>query len=106
VTERAIRLIVDEGALDREGATVETLANRLGVGARHRTRLFARHVGATPIQLAFTARIQRAKRLLDETNLTMTEIALRAGFRGLRRFNSGFTEVYKRPPSLVRRSNR
>ena len=104
--ERAIHLIVEEGALDREGATVEILANRLGIGARHLTRLFARHVGATPTQLAFTARIQRAKRLLDETNLTMTEIALRAGFRSLRRFNSSFSELYRRPPSLVRRSNR
>jgi len=101
--ERAIRLIVDEGALDGEGATVERLADRLGVGARHLTRLFARHLGATPTQLACTARIQRAKRLLDETSLTMTEIALRAGFRSLRRFNSSFSELYKRPPSSMRR---
>jgi len=35
--ERAIHLIVEEGALDREGATVEILANRLGIGARHLT---------------------------------------------------------------------
>lgn len=104
--ERAVRLIVDEGALDREGTTVELLANRVGVGARHLARLFARHVGATPTQLARTARIQRAKRLLDETDLTMTEIAMRAGFRSLRRFNSTFLELYKRSPSSMRRSIR
>src|SRR5665213_266709 len=37
--ERAMRL-VDEGALDEAG--VETLAERLGIGARHLCRLFSR----------------------------------------------------------------
>src|SRR5271156_5705469 len=32
--ERALRLIVEDGALDAEGATVERLAEHLGVGAR------------------------------------------------------------------------
>src|SRR5215475_5136477 len=40
--KRAIRLIVEDGALDQEGATVERLAQRLGVGSRQLTRLFAR----------------------------------------------------------------
>jgi AraC family transcriptional regulator of adaptative response / DNA-3-methyladenine glycosylase II len=65
--------------------------------------LFKRHLGASPAQVARTARVQRAKRLLDETDLPMTEIALRAGFRSLRRFNSVFAEVYKRPPTAIRR---
>ena len=47
-------------------------------------------------------RMQRAKRLLDETDLPMTEIAFRAGFGSLRRFNAVFAEVYRRPPSAVR----
>jgi AraC family transcriptional regulator of adaptative response / DNA-3-methyladenine glycosylase II len=33
----------------------------------------------------------------------MTEVALRAGFRSLRRFNAIFIEVYKRSPTEVRR---
>lgn len=36
--ERAMRLIVIEGALDQEGATVESLAARLGMGTRQLTR--------------------------------------------------------------------
>ncbi len=51
--ERALRLIED-GALD--GGSVESLAGRLGVGARHLTRLFARHLGASPRQVAGTRR--------------------------------------------------
>ena len=47
--------------------------------------------------------MQRAKRLIDETSLPMTEIAMGAGFGSLRRFNSVFAEVYGRPPTEIRR---
>lgn len=97
--DRAMRLIRN-GALDREG--VERLAERLGIGTRHLDRLFQRHVGASPLQVARTMRVQRAKRLLDETSLPMAEVAARAGFASLRRFNAVFAEVYGRPPSQVR----
>lgn len=101
--DRALRLIVDEGALDAEHACVEDLAARLGIGARQLSRLFARHLNATPVQVAKTARVQRAKRLLDSTELSVTDIAIRAGFRSLRRFNAVFVETYRRSPTEVRR---
>jgi AraC family transcriptional regulator, regulatory protein of adaptative response / methylated-DNA-[protein]-cysteine methyltransferase len=106
IVDRAARLISEEGALDQEDASVDTLATRVGVGARHLTRLFARHLGATPSQLAKTARVQRAKRLLDESDRPITEIALLAGFRSLRRFNAVFAEVYGRAPTEIRRGGR
>ena len=82
---------------------VDALAARLGIGARHLDRLFRKHIGASPVQVARTCRVQRAKRLLDQTRLPMTEVALRAGFASLRRFNTVFAEVYDRPPSAIRR---
>jgi transcriptional regulator GlxA family with amidase domain len=36
----------------------------------------------------------------------MTEIAMRAGFGSLRRFNSVFAETYGRPPTKIRRTRR
>jgi AraC family transcriptional regulator of adaptative response / DNA-3-methyladenine glycosylase II len=98
--ERALRLIRN-GALD--DASVEALAERLGIGPRHLARLFKTHLGASPAQVARTTRVQRAKHLLDETDLPMTDIALRSGFGSLRRFNTVFAEVYKRPPTAIRR---
>ncbi len=95
---RALRLIED-GALD-DGSVAE-LADRLGVGARHLSRLFACHVGASPLQVARTVRIQRAKRLLAEGGLPMTEVAFRSGFGSVRRFNAAFSELYGRPPSSL-----
>jgi AraC family transcriptional regulator, regulatory protein of adaptative response / methylated-DNA-[protein]-cysteine methyltransferase len=79
---------------------------RLGVGARQLTRLFVRHLQASPAKVARTARVQRAKRLISETSLPMTEIAMQAGFGSLRRFNSVFAEVYGRPPTKIRRRGR
>lgn len=99
--ERALRLIVN-GALDEAG--IEDLATRLGIGPRHLARLFQKHLGASPVQVAQTTRVQKAKRLLDDTDLAISEIAIRAGFGSLRRFNTVFAEVYQRPPSEIRRS--
>jgi AraC family transcriptional regulator, regulatory protein of adaptative response / methylated-DNA-[protein]-cysteine methyltransferase len=101
--ERAVRLI-GSGALDH--APVEALAESLGVGVRHLTRLFDKHLGASPGQVARTTRVQRAKRLLDGTELPITEIASQSGFRSLRRFNAVFAEVCKRPPTEIRRGQR
>lgn len=96
---RAMKLI-EEGALD--GGSVAALAARLGITARHLARLFEQHVGASPLQTAQTARLQRAKRLLDSTDDSMTEIAFRAGFGSLRRFNAAFQALYGRTPSELR----
>jgi AraC family transcriptional regulator of adaptative response/methylated-DNA-[protein]-cysteine methyltransferase len=100
--ERAARLIIEGRVLDGD-ATVSDLAARLGITARHLSRLFVRHWGATPSDVARTARVQRAKRLLSDTTFSVTEIAAMAGFGSLRRFNAVFADVYKRPPSAIRR---
>lgn len=104
--ERAARLIIEEGALDGEDSSVDRLAERLGVTGRHLRRLFVRHWGASPSAVARTARIQRAKRLLDTTTLPISEIALASGFGSLRRFNAAFADAYRRQPSEIRRSMR
>jgi AraC family transcriptional regulator of adaptative response/methylated-DNA-[protein]-cysteine methyltransferase len=99
---RGLCLIV-EGALDDKSASVGALAERLGVGERHLGRLFQKYLGANPSQIARTARVQRAKRLIDTTDLPMSQIALLAGFGSLRRFNAVFSDVYGRQPTEIRR---
>src|SRR5262245_44394752 len=70
--------LIARGFLDTHD--VSELATTLGMGPRHLSRLFVRHCGAPPGAVARTRRVQVAKRLLDETSLHMTEIALAAGF--------------------------
>jgi AraC family transcriptional regulator, regulatory protein of adaptative response / methylated-DNA-[protein]-cysteine methyltransferase len=100
---RALRLIM-AGSLDND--RLGSLASRLGVGVRHLDRLFVKHLGASPLQVARTNRVQRAKRLLDSTNLPISEIAMRAGFSSIRRFNTVFLEVYQRSPTAIRTARR
>jgi AraC family transcriptional regulator of adaptative response / DNA-3-methyladenine glycosylase II len=99
--ERALKLIED-GTLDAAG--VEDLAARVGVGSRRLSRLFAEHLGASPLQIAGTLRVQRAKRFLTETDLPISEVAARSGFPSARRMSAAFAETYGRPPSSVRRA--
>lgn len=96
---RGMRLI-EEGFLDH--ASVSALAERLGIGPRHLLRLFLRHAGATPSEIAATRRVQRAKRLIDSTTMRVSEIAFTAGFGSVRRFNDAFRAVYRRAPSSFR----
>jgi AraC family transcriptional regulator of adaptative response / DNA-3-methyladenine glycosylase II len=97
---RALGLI-SESAL--EDAGVDALAARLGIGSRQLRRLFLRHLGANPIAVMKTRRLHFAKKLIDETNLPMSEVALAAGFGSVRRFNAAFQQTYKRTPSEIRR---
>ena len=81
---------------------------RLGRTRRHRGAasaafVLAPHLGATPIAVAQTQRTLFAKQLLDETDLPMTGVALAAGFASVRRFNTAMRQIYRRPPSELRR---
>jgi len=96
---RALRLIGESGL---EDGGVEWLAERLGVGSRHLRRLFIRHLGATPIAVAHTRRMHFAKKLIDETDLPMNQVAIAAGFGSVRRFNAGIQKMYHRTPSHIR----
>jgi AraC family transcriptional regulator of adaptative response / DNA-3-methyladenine glycosylase II len=97
---RALALI-EAGGLD--DADVESLADRLGVGARQLRRLFHRHVGASPIAVAQTRRVLLAKQLIHETTLPMAEVALASGFNSVRRFNETCQQLFGRPPASLRR---
>jgi AraC family transcriptional regulator, regulatory protein of adaptative response / DNA-3-methyladenine glycosylase II len=97
---RALRLI---GGTGLEDGGVEGLAERLGVGSRHLRRLFIRHLGATPSAVAQTQRLHFVKKLIDETNLPMSQVAISSGFGCVRRFNAAIRKVYHRTPTQIRR---
>jgi AraC family transcriptional regulator of adaptative response / DNA-3-methyladenine glycosylase II len=98
---RALKLI-GESALD--GGGVDRLAERLGMGSRHLRRLFLRYLGATPVAVAQTRRVHFAKKLIDETNLSMAQVAMAAGFGSIRRFNATFQKLYARAPGDLRKA--
>ena len=94
------QLIID-GALD-DGGTEAGLAGRVGMSARHLRRLFQAHLGATPDQLARSRRAHFARRLLDDTDLTVIDVAFASGFGSLRQFNRAMQEVFRAAPTDLR----
>src|SRR5918996_2295693 len=100
---RAVQLVVD-GALDR--GTEAELGSRLGVSARHLRRLFHEHLGTTPDQLARSRRAHFARRLLDDSDLTVTQVAFAAGFGSVRQLNRACREVFRATPGELRARRR
>jgi AraC family transcriptional regulator of adaptative response / DNA-3-methyladenine glycosylase II len=100
VVTRALRWISD-GALD--DGKVEALATRLGIGGRQLRRLFAQHLGASPVDVARARRVHFARALIDDTDLPITEVALSAGFASIRQFNHAVRATFGAPPTALRR---
>jgi AraC family transcriptional regulator of adaptative response / DNA-3-methyladenine glycosylase II len=101
---RGIRLVV-EGGLD-DGHSEDAVAARLGLSGRHLRRLFQDQVGVTPVQLARSSRAHFARRLLDDTDLSVTEIAFASGFGSLRQFNRTIHQIFRASPHDLRARRR
>lgn len=93
---------IEDGSLNDD--SLATLAERMGVTDRHLRRVFLAEFGVSPIAYAQTQRLLLAKRLLTDTALPVTDVALAAGFGSIRRFNKLFVERYRLNPSQFRRS--
>ncbi len=96
----AVQLIIG-GVLDNGGTEV-ALAAQVGMSPRHLRRLFLTHLGATPDQFARSRRAHFARRLLDDTDLTILDVAFAAGFGSLRQFNRTMHQVFKDSPASLR----
>ncbi len=97
---RAIAL----GVVDEVG--VEGLAERLHVSARHLQRVVVAEMGAGPAQIARSRRAQLARHLLDETRLTMADVAFASGFASVRQFNDVMRATFGATPRDLRARSR
>jgi AraC family transcriptional regulator of adaptative response / DNA-3-methyladenine glycosylase II len=98
----AIFAHLQAGALD-EGS-METLATDIGLSSRQIRRIVVDHFGVTPIEVAQTQRLLFAKKLLQETDLSITQLAFASGFHSLRRFNAAFHDRYGFAPTALRKA--
>ncbi|TMN83292.1 MULTISPECIES: AlkA N-terminal domain-containing protein [unclassified Pseudoalteromonas] len=82
----------------------EMLAERLGVSSRYLRRLFKQNFGLSVTQYRIFNQCHFAKKLIQETNLPLTEIAFSAGFKSTRRFNDAFLKQLNIAPSTLRKT--
>ncbi|QYM74688.1 DNA-3-methyladenine glycosylase 2 family protein [Leucobacter luti] len=97
---RAVRRIRD-GAIDSSG--VAGLASELAVSERHLRRMLLDGIGATPLQLARTRRAHAARALIEQTDLSLADVAFAAGFGSVRQFGDTMREEFGVAPSELPR---
>ena len=102
VVQRALRVIAANGLRD---ADEDEFARQFGVTARHLRRLFEQEVGQTPKQISDSNRLNFARKLIVETRMPVTTVAMVSGFASLRRFNDAFKIRFRRAPSQLRKGD-
>ena len=89
---RALHLDVGRYYPD-ENLDTQTVANTCGVAMRTLARLFNKHLGWSVAEEIKQTRIRKACQLLEETGLTLSEIAEQVGFAGLQHFRRNFKQT-------------
>jgi transcriptional regulator GlxA family with amidase domain len=82
--------------------SLNQLASRAGVGARQLNRLFASKLGCSAMSFYLKLRLEKSRNLLDQSPLSVTEIALATGFSSSAHFSRAFSNMYEQTPSSVR----
>jgi AraC-like DNA-binding protein len=86
-----------------ENVSVSDLADVAGLSPSHFRRGFHREVGSSPRDYVTQMRLERAKRLLAETDRTITEMAFELGFSTSAYFTAVFHRVTGMTPTQFRR---
>ncbi len=81
---------------------VPALARSAHVSESHFSRSFKAAFGETPHRYLLTRRIERAKALLRDGELPVTEVCLAVGFTSLGSFSATFTRLVGESPTAYR----
>jgi transcriptional regulator GlxA family with amidase domain len=77
----------------RENLTVESLAGRVGMSARHFTRVCLRETGMNPGQFVDRMRVEAARQIIDSSSRGLKEIADSCGFQSADAMRRTFLRV-------------
>ena len=92
-----------DAALDTR-LTIEMLAREVGLSAAHFARAFKETLGRAPHQYLLAQRLERARRLLESTALTLSDIAQRTGFADQAHFTRLFKRAFGTTPGALLRT--
>ncbi|WP_341520263.1 AraC family transcriptional regulator [Pseudomonas sp. G.S.17] len=89
--------------MDR-GLSIAQIASECSLSRSHFSRAFKKNTGVSPRDWFLQMRLDKAKRLLTETQLTISRISLDCGFADQSHFTRVFTRVIGLTPFSWRRS--
>ena len=79
------------------------VAQECGLSVRHLTRAFRQSTGVPPHRWLLNRRVERAKTLLPNTKLSLSDVALACGFGDQSHFTRTFTAAVRLSPGVWRR---
>lgn len=82
---------------------IEQLAEKFPIGYSKFRKLFKIHTGKSPNQYHLDLRLNKAKELLKESNMTIQEIGFHTGFDSPFYFSRLFKKKYGQPPKFYRK---
>jgi AraC family transcriptional regulator of adaptative response / methylphosphotriester-DNA alkyltransferase methyltransferase len=82
--------------------TLDYLSEKMVISPFHLQRVFKRMTGMTPAAFLHEIRVSKAKQLLQESNLTMIEIAKLIGFHSSSHFSMVFKKYVNMSPKQYR----
>lgn len=74
----------------QEPLAMRDLSHRVGLSVRQIERLFLRHLGESPNRHYMALRMRRARNLLTQTDMAVTDVALACGFTSLSHFSKKY----------------
>lgn len=89
-----------------EAISVQDVADYVGIHRSHFTVAFTKLLGISPGQYLLRLRMNNGARMLEETDFSITEIALSLGYSDIFAFTRAFSNYYRMPPSVYRTSRR
>lgn len=94
-------LVIMETTLE-DPVPVTSLARAAGVSQRQLLRLFHARFGKSPIRTYADLRMERAHQLVQQTALSLTEVAMASGFTSLEAFSRAYRRAFGSAPSRDR----
>lgn len=79
------------------------VADHIAISRRQLERLFRRYLSVSPAQFYLDLRVTRAHALLNETNMSVAEVAAATGFTSSSQLSQRFRKRYGKSPSAYRK---
>jgi transcriptional regulator GlxA family with amidase domain len=90
-----------EANLEEPLSAVE-LARMGGLSVRQIQRIFHETLGTTPTRYYLRLRLQKARALLTQSSMSITQIAIACGFQSVCHFSKSYRTLYGRSPRIER----
>jgi transcriptional regulator GlxA family with amidase domain len=76
----------------------DEIADAVGLSTRQLERLFARYLNSSPKRFYLLLRLEKARNLLRQTDLSVTDVGVACGFHSLSHFSKSYRAAYGNPP--------